>query len=322
MNNNKIDSILSNYDAFQPSIIKNLRSILDHGKLAGSGKMFILAVDQGFEHGPDQSFLSNIDAYDPIYHFELACQSGLSAFAAPYGLLAVGARKFAGQIPLILKINHSNSLNKTQITQAIVSSVEKALELGCVGVGYTIYPGSDNFNDMIETLNLLSEESSKYGLLSVVWSYARGLELKNGLDTAFDVISYSAHMACLAGAHIVKVKIPTNLLMNESLKDKFNKILDINKMSERINHIKRSCMNGKRLVIFSGGASKENVLSLYDEINAVIQGDGDGSIIGRNIFQKNKQDALIMIEKIQNLYLSKNTTLFNKKDDIENILEL
>jgi class I fructose-bisphosphate aldolase len=303
MNQNNIDKILENYDSFSPVVLKNLRTILDHGALGGSGKMFFLAVDQGFEHGPDASFFSNESAYDPIYHFELGKEAGLSALAAPYGFLTVGAKKFAGKIPLILKINHSNSLNKSRMNQAIVSSVERALELGCVGIGFTIYPGSDDLDEMLEELGYASEEASKFGLLSVVWSYARGPELKNGLDTALDVISYSAHMACLAGAHIVKVKIPNSSIYNQNLKTKFDSTLNLTEMSERIAHIKKSCFNGKRLVIFSGGASKENKDSLYSEIEAIKKGGGDGSIIGRNIFQRNKDEALQIINQIKKIYL-------------------
>lgn len=303
-NDNTVDKILENYDSYSPVILKNLRTILDHGCLGGSGKMFFLAVDQGFEHGPDASFLMNQPAFDPLYHFELAHEAGLSAFAAPFGLLSVGAKKFAGKIPLILKINHSNSLNKSKIDQSVVSSVQRALELGCVGIGFTIYPGSDNFSDMLEELNLISEEASKFGLLSVVWSYARGPELSSGLDTAFDVISYSAHMACLAGAHIVKVKIPGANIFNKSLESKFkDSSIDLNDLSQRISHIKKSCMNGKRLVIFSGGASKESEESLYSEIDGIKKGGGDGSIIGRNIFQREKSKAINMINNIRDIYL-------------------
>jgi class I fructose-bisphosphate aldolase len=275
---------------------------LNQGDLGGSGKMFFLAVDQGFEHGPEASFLKNQDAYDPLYHFELAHQTGLSALAAPYGFLSLGAKKFAGKIPLILKINHSNLLNKSKINQSIVSSVERALELGCSGIGFTIYPGSDDFDEMLEEFNQISEEASRFGLLSVVWSYARGPEIKGNLETAFDVISYSAHMACLAGAHIVKVKIPDSILFNQNLSKDLN--FDLNEASARISHIKKSCMNRKRLVIFSGGKSKENKESLYSEIHAIQKGGGDGSIIGRNIFQRKKEEAIEMINEIKKIYLA------------------
>lgn len=298
-----VDKILENYNAFSPVILKNLRTILDHGDLGGSGKMFFLAVDQGFEHGPDASFLKNEFAYDPFYHFDLAHEAGLSALAAPYGLLSICAKKFAGKLPLILKINHSNSLNKSRIDQSVVSSVQKALELGCVGIGFTIYPGSDDFDEMLEEFNIISEEASRFGLLSVVWSYARGPELKEGLETAFDVISYAAHMACLAGAHIVKVKIPDSSFLNQNLKEKFPSSFNFDEMSERIAHVKKACMNGKRLVIFSGGKTKESKESLYFEIASIKKGGGDGSIIGRNIFQREKSEAIQMIDEIKKIYL-------------------
>lgn len=296
---NQIIKILNNYQGENPGVLANLYKILNHGKLAGTGKLVILPVDQGFEHGPEKSFSPNPLAYNPDYHFELAIEAGLSAFAAPFGMLNAGAAKYAGQIPLILKINSSNSLNKNSIDQAVTSSVQEALQLGCIGVGFTIYPGSNNYLNMLEELAILSQEARKYGLLVVVWSYARGPELNKDDETAMDVISYAAHMACLAGAHIVKVKLPSNYLRDKSDSKSYN---NIENLADRVAAIKKSCFAGKRLVIFSGGASK-NDSELLVEINAIKEGGGNGSIIGRNSFQRNKKDALIILEDILNIYI-------------------
>lgn len=296
--NDIIKSILSNYDGENPGIKSNLYKLLNHGDLAGTGRMIILPVDQGFEHGPEKSFAKNTLGYDPDYHFSLAIGAGLNAFAAPIGMLRVGASKFAGQIPLILKVNHSNFYNKS-LDQAVIATVENALELGCIGIGFTIYPGSDNFLNMLEELEKISNHARRYGLLTVVWSYARGSDLSKDDETAMDVISYSAHMACLIGAHVVKVKLPTNYLKDKSLDKSYDG--DINKLSDRVKNIMRSCFNGKRLVVFSGGATK-NDDELYDEVRAIRDGGGNGSIIGRNSFQRKKEDAISMLKKIIDIY--------------------
>jgi class I fructose-bisphosphate aldolase len=296
--NNIIKDILQNYQSENPGVKANLYKLLNHGTLAGTGNLVILPVDQGFEHGPEKSFAANPLGYDPHYHFQLAIDAKLSAFAAPLGMLQAGASEFAGQIPLILKVNHSNSLNKSSIDQAVISSVETALQLGCIGIGFTVYPGSDHFMEMIEELSYLAEEARKYGLLVVVWSYARGPELGKDDETAMDVISYAAHMVCLSGAHIVKVKLPTAHLKDKSLDKAY---MNINDLSERVKYVVRSCFNGKRLVVFSGGATK-NDDELYNEIKAIKSGGGTGSIIGRNGFQRKKKDALKMFEKITEIY--------------------
>lgn len=296
--NEIIKNILNNYDSENPGIKTNLSRLLNHGSLAGTGKMIILPVDQGFEHGPEKSFSKNPLGYDPGYHFSLAVEAKLNAFAAPIGMLRIGASKFAGQIPLILKVNHSNFYNRI-LDQAIIATVENALELGCIGIGFTIYPGSDNFLNMLEELEKIASEARKYGLITVVWSYARGADLTKDDETAMDVISYAAHMACLVGAHIVKVKLPTSHIKDKSLESSY--IGDLNNSSDRVKNIVRSCFNGKRLVVFSGGATK-NDDELYNEIHSIKNGGGNGSIIGRNSFQRKKEDAISMLNNIIDIY--------------------
>src|SRR5512134_1090515 len=145
----RVKQILSWYASENPGTLTNLVRLLNHGALAGTGKMVILPVDQGFEHGPVRSFAPNPEAYDPDYHFQLAIDSGCNAYAAPLGSLQAGAARFAGQVPLILKLNNSDTLAKVeQPLSAVTGSVEDALRLGCVGVGYTIYPGSGARNRM------------------------------------------------------------------------------------------------------------------------------------------------------------------------------
>ncbi|MBV0899776.1 MAG: class I fructose-bisphosphate aldolase [Wolbachia endosymbiont of Fragariocoptes setiger] len=294
---NKIKRILDYYESDNPGTKANLTRILMHGKLGGTGKLIILPVDQGFEHGPIKSFEVNPDAYDPHYHFQLAVDAGLSAYAAPLGMIEAGASTYAGILPLILKLNSSNSLHAKNLTddQAITASVKDALRLGCTAVGFTIYPGSAKCFDMIEEARKVIAEAKSYGLATVLWSYPRGegISTKEG-ETAVDIIAYAAHIAALLGANIIKVKLPSQHLE----KDKIN---NIDSLQERIKYIKKSCFAGKRIVVFSGGESK-SIEHIYDEAREINNGGGNGSIIGRNTFQRKKTDALSMLQGIIGIY--------------------
>ena len=203
-----VKKILDNYESDCPGTKGNLARILMHGKLGGSGKMVILPVDQGFEHGPDRSFAPNPDAFDPHYHYQLAIDAGLNAYAAPLGPLEAGADTFAGAIPTILKLNSANSLS-TNKDQAVTASVNDALRLGCAAIGFTIYPGSEDQYEMMEEIRELAEEAKSVGLAVVMWSYPRGGKLDKAGETAMDVCCYAAHMAALLGAHIIKGRRPT-----------------------------------------------------------------------------------------------------------------
>lgn len=300
----KVKKILSHYESDNAGSKNNLAKILMHGKLGGTGKLLILPVDQGFEHGPARSFAANPVAYDPYYHWQLAIKSGLSAYAAPLGMLETGASNFAGEIPTILKLNSSNSLTPDDSApyQAITASVKDALRLGCSAIGFTIYPGSSKAIEMMNEIRELSEEAKSYGLAVVIWSYARGKNISKEGETALDIIAYSAHIAALLGAHIIKVKPPTNHLENPEAKKVYveNKI-PMETLSERIKHVKDSCFAGKRIVVFSGGASKSSD-SIYKEAEEINKGGGNGSIIGRNSFQRPQEQALKLLGDLVNIY--------------------
>ena len=145
----RVREILSWYGADNPGTLTNLARLLNTGRLGGTGKLVILPVDQGFEHGPARSFAANPPAYDPRYHFELAIEAGCNAYAAPLGFLEAAARDYAGEIPLILKVNnHDLTLSESDPSQAQTGTVEDALRLGCAAVGFTIYPGSTHRLEM------------------------------------------------------------------------------------------------------------------------------------------------------------------------------
>ena len=158
-----VKNILGWYEADNPGSKANLARILNHGQLGGTGKLVILPVDQGFEHGPARSFAPNPAAYDPHYHYQLAIDAGLSAYAAPLGMIEAGASTFAGQIPTILKCNSSNSL-ATNKDQAVTAGVKDALRLGCAAIGFTIYPGSEFAYPQLEELRELTAEAKASGL--------------------------------------------------------------------------------------------------------------------------------------------------------------
>ena len=300
----EVKKILSWYESDNPGTKTNLARLLGHGKLGGTGKMVILPVDQGFEHGPARSFAANPEAYDPHYHFQLAVDAGLSAYAAPLGMLEAGAGTFAGQIPTILKVNSNNSLTPKAAgyNQAVTGSVMDALRLGCTAIGFTIYPGSDVAFDLMEEIREMAEEAKSVGLAVVVWSYPRGPEISKDGETGMDVCAYAAHMAALLGAHIIKVKPPTPFLEQAEAKKVYEKEkIDISSLPARIKHVVQSCLGGRRIVIFSGGASK-GLDDVYTEIKGIRDGGGFGSIIGRNTFQRPRGDALAMLERIVGIY--------------------
>jgi class I fructose-bisphosphate aldolase len=299
----RVREILSWYGSDSPGTLTNLARMLSAGTLGGSGRMVILPVDQGFEHGPARSFAPNPAGYDPQYHFQLAIDAGCSAYAAPLGFLEAGARQFAGQVPLILKLNNHDVLyEERDPEQAVTGSVKDALRLGCVGIGYTIYPGSTHRLEMYATLRELAQEAKANGLAVVVWSYPRGSGLSKEGETAIDVTAYAAHIAAQLGAHVVKVKLPSAHLEQAAAKKVYeSQSVPVGTLAERVRHVVQSTFNGRRIVIFSGGptAGDEQV---FDEARAIRDGGGFGSIIGRNSFQRKKADALKFLGTIMGIY--------------------
>jgi len=300
----RVRKILANYESDNPGTKSNLARILMHGRLGGSGKMVILPVDQGFEHGPARSFAKNAPAYDPHYHYQLAVDAGLNAYAAPLGMLEAGADSFAGAVPTILKLNSSNS-HATSKDQAVYGSVGDALRLGCAAVGFTIYPGADDQFEMMEEFRELAEEAKAVGLAVVLWSYPRGGNLSKTGETAIDVTAYAAHLAAEMGAHIIKVKPPmADIEQDDARKVYEAEGIDVSTLPARIAHVMQSAFNGRRLVVFSGGAAKD-LDGVLDEIRQVRDGGGNGSIIGRNTFQRPRDEALSMLDTIIKIYQGK-----------------
>ena len=274
----RVKEILSWYDSENPGTRTNLARIMNHGRLAGTGRFVILPVDQGFEHGPARSFAVNPDAYDPTYHFRLAIEAGCNAYAAPLGFLEAGAAEFAGEIPLILKMNNHDVLNdEKDPLSAVTASVKDAVRLGCAAAGFTIYPGSANAQAMYQQCREMIAECKAYGLAAVVWSYPR--------------------------AHIIKVKPPTDHIEQAEAKKAYDKAaVPRSTLADRVRHVVQSAFAGRRIVIFSGGATNENDEALFDEYRAIRDGGGFGSIIGRNTFQRAKPRALEFLSTVMKIY--------------------
>ena len=299
----KVKEILSWYGSDNPGTLANLARLLNHGKLGGSGRLVILPVDQGFEHGPARSFAVNPPGYDPRYHFQLALEAGCNAYAAPLGFIEAGARDFAGEIPLILKINnHDVLLDEKDPLPALTSGVEDALRLGCAAIGFTIYPGSAHRVEMYQQIQRAAECAKRSGLAVVIWSYPRGSSLSKEGETAIDVCGYAAQIAAQLGAHIIKVKLPTAHLEQEAARKVYQKEkVPIATLAERVRHVVQCSFNGRRITIFSGGPAESDE-KVFEEVRAIREGGGFGSIIGRNSFQRKKEQALEFLGKIIAIY--------------------
>jgi class I fructose-bisphosphate aldolase len=303
----KVKKILANYESDNPGTKANIARILSTGKLAGTGKMVILPVDQGFEHGPARSFAPNPAGYDPAYHIQLAIDAGLNAYATPLGMVEAVADSYAGQIPIILKVNSSNGLSRAKEapSQAITACVDDAVRLGCAAIGYTIYPSSDVAFDMMEDLREMAEEAKAKGLAVVVWSYPRGGELSKAGELGIDIGAYAVHMAALLGAHIIKVKLPSDYIEQDAARKVYEaEGIDISTQAARVAHCIQAAFNGRRVVVFSGGA-KKGADQVYQDARDIRDGGGNGSIIGRNTFQRPREEAIDMLTRIINIYLGK-----------------
>jgi fructose-bisphosphate aldolase, class I len=300
----RVQQILSFYGSDNPGTKAQIVRLLTTGALSGTGKLVILPVDQGFEHGPLRSFGPNPDGNDPLFHFQLAIDAGCNAYAAPLGFLEAGAAEFAGQIPLILKLNNSDTLSKMEPCSAITGSVDDALRLGCVAIGYTIYPGSGQRNTMYQDLRELTAEAKAKGLAVVVWSYPRGSGLGKEGETAIDIVAYAAHIAAQLGAHIIKVKPPTAHVEQAEAKKVLEKIkIPLDTLADRIRYVVQATFNGRRIVIFSGGEAK-GTDDLLKEVRQIHTGGGFGSIVGRNSFQRPRADGIDLLKKIIDVYKS------------------
>lgn len=300
----RVDEILSWYPTADPRTIGNLRRMLMHGRTGGTGKLVVLPVDQGFEHGPGRSFAANPAGYDPRYHAQLAVDAGCSAHALPLGACELVAPRYAAELPLILKCNSSDSLYVgTDPEPAVTASVEDAVRLGCVAVGFTIYPGSAGRNRMYEQLRSLARDADAAGLVLVVWSYPRGSGISKDGQTAVDVVAYAAHLAAQLGAHVIKVKPPTEHIESDQARAALDKAgVPLGTLADRVRHVVQSAFDGHRIVIFSGGAAKETA-AVLEENRQTALGGGFGTIMGRNSFQRPHDEAVQLLHDVMDIHV-------------------
>lgn len=298
---NNVESILANYKHVTPGVRAKLYQMMNTGTLSGTGKFVIYPVDQGFEHGPGRSFSKNPAGYDPLYHVNLAIEAGANAYAAPLGFIQNAAAEYPGHIPLILKVNNNDSLYTTNNPKsALTSTIEDALDLGCSAIGFTIYPGTAQKNELFAELRELTAEAHRVGLAVVVWSYPRGEGLSKKGETALDVAAYAAQIAAQMGADIIKVKPPNETIELEAAKAAYENVPKAT-LSERVKHVVQSAFDGRRIIIFSGGPAKDTA-SVLAEIKQLKEGGAFGSIVGRNVFQRPKAEALDLLKNIMAIY--------------------
>jgi class I fructose-bisphosphate aldolase len=217
------------------------------------------------------------------------------------------ADTYAGQIPLILKVNSSNTLYRSNEapSQAITASVDDAVRLGCAAIGFTIYPSSDDAFNMMEEIREMSKEAKSRGIATVIWSYPRGGDLSKSGELAIDIGAYACHLAALLGAHIIKIKLPSaDIEQDEARKVYEAEGIDVSTQAARVRHCVQAAFNGRRLVVFSGGA-KKGADQIFQDARDIRDGGGNGSNIGRNTFQRPREEALDMLNRIIGIYLGK-----------------
>ena len=266
----------------------------------GHGTLMLLPIDQGIEHGP-RDFFPNPASKDPEYQFRLAAEAGYSALACQIGLAEKYYPDYAGQVPLILKVNGKTDIPPSdRAFSSCNASVEDAVRLGADAVGYTLYVGSPRQDEDLAQLRGVREDCDRYGMPLVIWSYPRGeaVESKGG-QNSFYAIDYAARLAMEMGADIVKLNFPKSSDKDKDAPAPYNE-MDLSP-EEAVSHIVQSA--GRALVVLSGGSrtDDETVLS---HTRTILEAGGSGVIFGRNVWQREWSEALEIIEQIKETLLS------------------
>ncbi len=299
----------------KPAVLRNLQTMFNHGRLAGTGYLSILPVDQGIEHSGGASFAPNPIYFDPVNIVQLAIAGGCNAVATTLGVLGAVAKRYAHRIPFILKFNHSELLTyPNRYDQVLFASIDQAFELGCVGVGATIYWGSDNSSRQLQEVGQAFERAHELGMFTVLWCYLRNNAFKkDGVDyhESADLTGQANHLGVTLEADIVKQKLPTNnggftaLNFGKTHKKVYSELTSDHPI-DLCRYQVANCYMGRIGLINSGGASGEN--DLQDAtITAVInkRAGGTGLISGRKAFQKPMKQGVEILNTIQDVYLCK-----------------
>ena len=301
------------------TVLRSMQSLFNHGRLAGTGYLSILPVDQGVEHSAAASFAANPLYFDPKNIVELAIEAGCNCVASTYGVLASVARRYAHRIPFLVKINHNETLSlPAQYDQTLYASVEQAFEMGAVAVGATIYFGSPESRRQIEEISAAFERAHELGMVTVLWAYLRNPAFKkDGVDyhSSADLTGQANHLAATIGADIVKQKMAEN---NGGFKaigfshtdERVYSTLTTDNPIDLVRYQLANCYMGRAGLINSGGASGNN--DLADAVRTAVinkRAGGMGLILGRKAFKKSMKDGVALINAVQDVYLDKKVTI-------------
>ncbi|OKP05676.1 class I fructose-bisphosphate aldolase [Xenorhabdus eapokensis] len=301
------------------TVLRSMQTLLNHGRLAGTGYLSILPVDQGVEHSASASFATNPLYFDPKNIVELAIEAGCNCVASTYGVLASVSRRYAHKIPFLVKLNHNETLTyPAQYDQTLYASVEQAFNMGAVAVGATIYYGSPESRRQIEEISAAFERAHELGMVTVLWAYLRNSAFKkDGVDyhTSADLTGQANHLAATIGADIVKQKMAetnggyTAIGFGHTDKRVYSNLTTEHPI-DLVRYQIANCYMGRAGLINSGGASGNNDLS--DSVRTAVinkRAGGMGLILGRKAFKKSMKEGVELIHAVQDVYLDKKITV-------------
>jgi class I fructose-bisphosphate aldolase len=313
-----VDRVFTNSDR-NNNVLRNLQSIYDHGRLAKTGYLSILPVDQGIEHTAGASFAPNPIYFDPENIVKLALEGGCNAVASTLGALGLVARKYAHKIPFIVKINHNELLTyPNTFDQRLFARVDQACEMGAVAIGATIYFGSAESARQIEEISKAFQRAHELGMVTILWCYLRNTEFKrDGMDyhVAADITGQANHLGVTIEADIIKQKLPENNRGFNSIKFAKTHALVYERLSsdhpiDLCRYQVANCYMGKIGLINSGGASGEN--DFKEAVKTAVinkRAGGMGLICGRKAFQRPMEEGIKLLNAIQDVYLSNEVTI-------------
>ncbi|MGD9561968.1 MAG: class I fructose-bisphosphate aldolase [Pyrinomonadaceae bacterium] len=307
-----------------PAVLRSMQTLFGNGRLAGTGYLSILPVDQGIEHSAGASFAPNPEYFDPANIVKLAIEGGCNAVASTFGVLGSVARRYAHKIPFIVKINHNELLTyPNRFDQVMFGSVDQARDMGAVAVGATIYFGSDESTRQITEVSEAFAYAHELGMATILWCYLRNPKFKTAegdMHTAADLTGQANHLGVTIEADIIKQKLPErnggyNALNIESSYGKTNKKiyeeLTTDNPIDLVRYQVANCYMGRCGLINSGGESKGSG-DLADAVRTAVvnkRGGGTGLISGRKAFQRPMEEGIELLNAIQNVYLTKEVTV-------------
>jgi class I fructose-bisphosphate aldolase len=314
-----VDRVVA-YKDLKPGVLRSLQTLFNTGRLAGSGYLSILPVDQGVEHSGGASFAPNPIYFDPSRIVELAIEGGCNAVASTLGVLGAVARRYAHKIPFLVKLNHNEILTYPTIyDQTLFASVEQAFDMGAVAVGATIYFGSAESRRQIMEISEAFQQAHELGMVTVLWAYLRNSSFKvEGVDyhTAADLTGQANHLAATIEADIVKQKQAVGNRGYQAVKfgkthDKVYTDLTSDHPIDLVRYQVANCYMGRAGLINSGGASSGKDDLAQAVRTAVInkRAGGMGMISGRKAFQRPMEEGVELLNAIQDVYMDSSVTI-------------